>query len=477
MMAVSLRVPEHLMTRLQAHLFPGDGDEHGAVIAASALSTSRGVRLLAHKLFIAEDCVDYVPGRFGYRALTSTFVMDAALECADLGMAYLAIHCHGGTSAVDFSGTDMDSHERGYPAILDILNGPPAGGLVFARQAVAGDIWFPDGSRAELELLLVPGRPIRTLRQSPPPRPSGVDERYDRQARLFGDRGQRMLTELKVGVVGAGGAGSLVIEQLARLGVGELIVIDPDRIEPSNLSRVVGSRRRDTRPLLTHRTLGGLAVRLRRLRISKVAVARRVAKGSNRSLRFDSRRANVVEAESADALRDCDYIFLAADSMQARLVFNALVHQYLIPGVQMGVKAQVEKESGDVVDLFCVSRPVVPGAGCLWCNGLISPSKLQEEATAPEQLRKQRYVTDDEVHAPSVITLNAVAASMATNDFLMTMTGLLDHSSLIWLRHDPRTGEYFEEIPRRDPTCRECSDEGRLGRGPLSRLPTRTKPS
>ena len=35
-------------------------------------------------------------------------------------------------------------------------------------------------------------------------------------------------------------------------------------------------------------------------------------------------------------LRDCDFIFLAADSMRGRLVVNALTHQYLIPSVQMG---------------------------------------------------------------------------------------------------------------------------------------------
>jgi molybdopterin/thiamine biosynthesis adenylyltransferase len=474
MMSVSLRIPEHLMDQLHQHLFPGDGDEHGAVIAASVFRTSRGIRLLAHKVFLAEDGTGYVPGRVGYRALTSTFVMDAALECADLGMAYLAVHCHGGSTTVGFSETDMGSHECGYPAVLDILNGPPAGGLVFAQSAVAGDIWFPDGSRSELDFLVVPGRPIRTLRQAPEPRPAGVDERYDRQTRLFGDRGQKILSDLKVGVIGAGGAGSLVIEQLARLGVGEVIAIDPDRIEASNLPRVVGSKRQDVRPVLTHPALGTIGVRLQRFRTSKVKIAQRLVHEANRRVGFVGRQDNVVETQSAELLLDCDYVFLAADSMQARLVFNALVHQYLIPGCQMGVKAQVDSESGEILDLFCISRPVIPGTGCLWCNGLISPSKLQDEATSPGQLRRQRYVPDDGVHAPSVITLNAIAASLATNDFLMSVTGLLDTSALLWTRHDPRNGEFYEEVPRSDPACRECSDHGRLGKGALNRLPTKS---
>jgi tRNA A37 threonylcarbamoyladenosine dehydratase len=59
---------------------------------------------------------------------------------------------------------------------------------------------------------------------------------------VFGDRGQALLAAQKVGVIGAGGAGSLVVEYLARLGVGHLVVVDPERIETTNLPRVVGGR-------------------------------------------------------------------------------------------------------------------------------------------------------------------------------------------------------------------------------------------
>ena len=126
---------------LEEHLFRAVEDEHGAVIGAAVVETARGCQLLGRRLFLATDGIDYVPGQRGYRMLTADFVRRCALACADEGLAYLAVHNHPGFYRVAFSGDDMASHRRGYPALLDILDGPPVGALVFARQAVAGDIW------------------------------------------------------------------------------------------------------------------------------------------------------------------------------------------------------------------------------------------------------------------------------------------------------------------------------------------------
>ena len=97
-------------------------------------------------------------------------------------------------------------------------------------------------------------------------------------ARSFGDRGQRLLADLKVGVIGAGGTGSLVVEYMARLGVGHLVIIDPERIESSNLPRIVGSRQWDAHPQLTRevnpRWVRGLGLRLA---THKVKIAKRAA--------------------------------------------------------------------------------------------------------------------------------------------------------------------------------------------------------
>ncbi len=236
-----LTVPEAMHGSLQSHLYPGDNDEHGAVILAGVAESPLGLRLIARELHLATDGVDYTPGRYGYRMLRAEFIQRQILKARDQHLAYLAIHNHGGSDNVAFSPDDMASHERGYPALLDVARGSLVGALVYARDAVAGDLWFPDRHRAVLDHATIVG----TVRhQIFPDRHTGQDKRnttYDRQARLFGERGQTLLRKARVGIIGLGGAGSILAELLGRLGVGEFVLADPDLVEPSNLPRLIGA--------------------------------------------------------------------------------------------------------------------------------------------------------------------------------------------------------------------------------------------
>jgi hypothetical protein len=473
---INIRITASAWSSLHGHLFPGDGDEHGAVLGASVVNTQDGTRLLVREVWLAQDGVDYVPSERGYRMLTADFVGDRIMDCAESKLAYLAVHCHGGDESVGFSTTDMASHDRGYPALLDLADGLPVGGLVFARHAVAGDIWLADGRRLPVARLEVAGRPINVLRDTPARHPRRGPA-YDRQARLFGDRGQDILARQKVGVIGAGGAGSLIVEYLSRLGVGHVVVVDSKRVSPTNVPRVVGSTSWDARSWLRAASRPGWLRRIGEVTAArKVRLARRLARKASRGTRVTAIARSVVENEVAMALVDCDYIFLAADSMQARLIFNSIVHQYLIPGVEVGAKVTVDKESGEIIEVFSVCRPITPDLGCLWCNDLISASGLQDEALTSVQREAQRYVEEATVEAPSVITLNAVATAHAVNDYLFTTTGMLGSSNAHeWLEWYPRDGLLEYVKPAKDPACGECSSTtpSRLATGESRRLPTR----
>lgn len=457
----TLVMDEWLYTDLVSHLFPGDLDEHGAVIAAGLAESSRGTRLLARELHKARDGIDFVPGRWGYRMLTPQFVSEKIRYCRDEGLIYLAVHNHGGSDSVEFSGPDNQSHERGYPALLDISGGP-VGALVFAENAIAGDLWTPDRARRSIKESIVVGRNITRLYPKPPPRPPKADHTFDRQARWFGDRGQHLLGRLKVGVIGAGGVGLPVVSMLARIGVGEIVSIDPERVEPTNLPRLPESRRLDA--MMPLRRFEGLHLVADRLSTRKVRLARRVARRANPKVTFVDIAESVIEPRAARALTDCDFIFLAADQHLARMLFNVITHQFLVPGIQLGTRIDVDPDTGDVHEIRSNLRLILPRHGCLRCGGLIDATKIQDEAIGKAERDRNRYV--EEVPEPSVITLNTRLAAEGVTDFMLMMGGLShEKAPLDYLLYRPR-------LRRHEPVqglgsklgCKDCGTDSRSRR-------------
>lgn len=421
--------------QLSEHLF-GSRGEHGAVLLAEDVHGPRGGRLLVRHVLPATEGTDYVPGSTGIRALSADFVRDCALLAHERGLAYIAVHGHGGWDEVGFSRVDLASHERGYPTLVQ-LTGRPVTGLVLTPAAAAGDVWLFEGGRTEVAEVVVPGRNLRRLR-SKPARPELIDTRWDRQARVYGDLGQSVLAAMRVAIVGLGGAGSIACEYLARLGVGHLSLIDADQATIDNLPRLVAAELSD---------IGD----------HKVDLAARNALRANPYIGIQRVAAEVQTPAAQQALRQSDFIFLAADSHAARHVVNEAVERHLIPGVQVGVKIPIS-ERGEIGRIHTAVRPLIPGQGCLWCNQLIDSTELALELSPDAVRAGARYV--DDVPAPSVIALNAIAVGDAVNQFMMSVTGLHkeEESLAPYTITFPREGAVEQHVPRRDVSCPRCGD-------------------
>jgi hypothetical protein len=463
------------MATMMAHLFCGDGDEHAAVLLAGLQVRKDRVRLLVREVHLAQDGVDHVDGQRGYKMVTAQFMKPFLKRAREQGLVFLSVHNHGGVEVVAFSHDDLASHERGYPALLDIVDGPPVGALVCARAAVAGDIWLPDGTRVVLDRATVVGGSRVIWRPKPAAQRAEVSQRFDRQVRLFGATGQTMLQDAKVAIVGLGGVGSQLAELLGRLGVGHFVLIDPDRADRTNLPRLIGARSRDVWLAEAQaQRFPAFKPWLDRLRRRKVDLAARNIRQANPKARIERIFGTVVDTNVANRLLDCDFIFLAADEMGARLVVNAIVQQYLIPAVQVGARVVADAEAGDLQDVYVVSRPVFPAQGCLWCNGLIDPTRLQLEMTQSKQRHAQAYGTESP--APSVVSLNALAAADAVNLFQFYVTGLATPDAhTAYRQYRPLGGRLKLVEPRRDPECPECSEKlhSRFAKGDGAELPTR----
>ncbi|MEV4410555.1 ThiF family adenylyltransferase [Catellatospora sp. NPDC049609] len=427
---------------VSAHLFRDDRDEHGGVILAGLAPGPRGPRLLGRELILARDGIDYVPGTTGYRALSAAFVRDATLRAHDERLAYLAFHNHHGTTTVGFSRTDMASHESGYPALRQIT-GQVVGGLVLTPQAAAGDLWLPDRARIPLAELVVPGGILARMR----PRPTATsvpDSRWNRQALVLGDRGQDILRRMRIAVAGLGGAGSILVEFLARLGVGYLVLIDDDIVETTNLSRLIAARHGDIgRP--------------------KTEPAARNARRANPDIKLTLIDEAIQSPRAQAELSQSDWIFLAADTHAARHWVNAIGHQYLIPMTQVGVKIPVT-EDGTVGQIHAVSRLFLPGEGCMWCNGLVDPTQLAIDMAPSQQREAAQYVP--EMPAAAVISLNGTATMEAVNHFLFAATGLHTTEDAIYSTLAlPRTRERYLQRQQQRSGCTWCTTAGVLARG------------
>jgi len=450
-----VRISAKDFSELHGHLFPGDRDEHGAVLLAGVSQSRNRWSFHVREVHIAREGTDYVKGNIGYRALHPTFIHRLITRARDQRLAYLAVHNHESDRSVGFSQIDMESHERGYPALLQISRGMPVGGVVFGHRSMQVDVWIAGGPRLELDEATVVGSTVQRL--TPSPRRSGArhsPEPFERQVRMFGEDGQRELGRCQVGILGLGGIGSLVAEYLARLGVGRFQLVDPDTVELSNLSRIVGASSSDAAQ--------------KRL---KVDVAERLIREANPTAHVETIADDLAKDSVARRLVENDYLFLAADSMRARLVFNAIVHQYLIPGVQLGSKVRVD-EGGKIIDVLSLNRPVRPGQGCLWCNQLIDSTALATEAKTDAEREAQAYGIGEP--NPSVIGLNAISAAHAVTDFMLDYLNLRPEPDLLrYEQYDLSKRSRSMVEPRKAADCSECSSDGlRYARGDAVGLPT-----
>ena len=478
---VELRVTERDWRKLRDHLFPGDHDEHGAVLLCGVAQSGGNVRLLVRDVELARDGIEYVAGTRGYRLLTGEFVTRMIRRAKDERLNYLAVHNHGGTTSVSFSRPDLSSHERGYPTLLQV-SGQVVGGLVISDEAVAGDIWLLDGTRQPLTRTSIIGSRLEVLASQPTRSAQTASTRYDRQSLMFGDAGQAILGGSKVSVVGAGGVGMLIVQALARLGVGNLVVIDPDRIDPTNLPRLPEATRLDAMELFERK---GVPQWFRgwasRYATPKIRLAHRIAKRANRRINIETIMGDVADDQVARRITDSDFIFLAADTLLARSVVNQIAHQYLIPTLQVGSKPVIQSSTGKILDVFAVVRTLGTSPGCLLCGELIDPVRLSEESLGnPEQVKRQRYVDDPDVHAPSVITLNEMAVGWATNDFMQYMVGIGRPSSGFRILRTRPVSENAPHITVQEreeiPSCYVCGADSLSvrSRGDGRELPTRT---
>jgi len=274
--------------------------------------------------------------------------------------------------------------------------------------------------------------------------PIGSDEKheqYDRQQRVFGSAGQTRLQNLRVGIVGVGGTGSIVGEQLAHLGVRNFLLLDPDTVEVSNLNRLVGSAASDRGR-------------------QKVDVAADMIRRIQPGAEIDADATSVLLNRNAAKLTDVDFVFGCTDSHGSRAVLNQLCYQYLVPTIDMGVVLVPNRN--DPLQIVGRSQMLAPDLGCLICGSLLDPELVRVDLLTEFERVSDPYIVGAREPAPAVISINGTIASLSVTMFLAATVGVPSTSRL--LNYNGNAGTTRAARVTAHPTCYICSNEGALAR-------------
>lgn len=273
------------------------------------------------------------------------------------------------------------------------------------KPVFTGCIYDESGTATELERLRVVGRRVRLLHSQEIGDTEIDAEIFDRQILAFGEDGQRVLARLRVGVVGVGGTGSAVFEQLVRDGVRDIVILDDDVITGTNVTRIHESGVGD--------------VDVTKVDVM-IAASERIGLGAK--VRAKATR---LTPQSVHELFHLDVIFGCTDDERGRLFLSKLALSHLIPVFDMAVAVDPLPE-GSIRAITGRVTTLLPGEACLLCRGRISPNGLAAEDLDPEERRRRAgegYVPGLGETDPSVGTFTSLTGCFAVNELLDRIFG------------------------------------------------------
>lgn len=319
----------------------------------------------------------------------------------DTGCSLFLCHTHPFDTDPKFSPVDDRGEAVLMPSVFARAHKGPHGTLVLGTEGFSGRVYSSPSRIDELAELSVVSSYVSLQGLESAARPTAAA--FDRNIRAIGEEGQSLLRSLTVGVVGLGGTGSVVVEQLAHLGVGKLLLIDDDVIEETNLNRVIGA--------------GTLDVGRPKADVAAALVLRSGA-GTTAAVPI---RGSVLEPEAGRRLLECDFVFCCTDNHGSRAVLNQLAYQYLLPTIDMGIR--IDAEQGRVKSMAGRVQMLAPTLSCLQCNGFLDPEMVRRDLMSDAERAADRYIIGDPQPQPAVVSLNSTVSSLGVTMFLSAVTG------------------------------------------------------
>jgi hypothetical protein len=398
-----LRLTEDQLLSLRNHLFPGDGWESVALALCGTRLGKRREIYSIHEIHLipAEACALRTPSGVRWPLEPLIPLLEKAIK---RNLSLLKIHSH--PEGFEMFSTQDDktdkqlAHDLGRILEREITH-------VSAFMTPAGNVHArivqTQGGSVQIDRVAVTGDDIAFdgIKQN-----FLADDADLRTRQAFGEGTTALLKSLSVGVVGCSGTGSWVAEMLARLGVGHLVLIDPDRVERKNLNRIVQSTGQDAQ-----------------MKRFKVEMMRDAVTAMDLNTSVEIFPHNLARRDAVEALAECDVVFGCVDSADGRELLNRIAAYYLIPYFDIGVRLDADGKGG-IQQACCAIHYLIPGGSSLLSRGVITSEQVNAQALQradPKQyaaLEKEGYIKGAAVDRPAVVSINGFAASHAVNELL-----------------------------------------------------------
>lgn len=398
------------LKRPHAHAY----ERVGFLYSTSKLLDS-GTRLITFTEYHPVHDDNYIEDNTVGAKINSTAIRESMQRIHDKKSGCFHVHLHDHPGVPSPSETDQ---KGGIPKVIESfanVNTEQAHGILifsedsfYAAVKVNGQVKF-----ITPEQISVIGYPMKIVFPSRKPlKPAGI---FDRQS-FLGKDSQFLFENVRVGIVGVGGGGSHIVQQLAHIGVRNITIVDDDKIEASNLNRLIGGWFNDLKR-------GMLKTEIAKRLLRKILP-------SSKPICINAKWQNCSEV-----LQECDIILGCIDSYAGRQQLEAECRRYLIPYIDIGM--DVYKREGEPPYMSGQVILSMPGMPCMTCLGFLTEKKLAQEAA--------KY--GDIGGNPQVVWSNGVLASSAVGVFVDIVTGWTDQRDRsVYLSYDGNLGTLGRHI-------------------------------